>query len=117
MAVTYNLEKISGEDFSFVAYWEDETGTAYDITGAKARLWLKKDKESGTVDAQITSEYVNKGSYITISGEEGKLTVVFNYQTTQLLLGKYYYDLKVEIDGTRPVLMEGTIVFKRGVTQ
>ena len=93
-------------------------GAAYDLTGASARMQIRK-----TVTSPVLVEATTENGRITLGGATGRVDVVLTDADTDLLTGKRgVYDLEVEMgpagsDAQVRRLMQGAVVISPNVTR
>lgn len=103
----YNIIIEQGATYNPVLTWLDSTNTAVDLTGATARMQIRRNTKSTTVLEEITTE--NGG--ITLGGVAGTISLLISDTATAAYTWKTgVYDLEIISSGgvvTR--LMRGTV--------
>ncbi len=111
MAVyTTNLTIYTGTDFDQVfVLANDEDESAFNLTGYTGICKMRKQPGSLTATTFTTS-------FRNILKGELKIALTSN-QTSQLMPGRYYYDILLSMAGENTKVIEGDIIVKRSVTR
>lgn len=113
MADTYDIAIDAGSTYQLSVLWEDDTGTAINLTGYSARMHVRREiNDTDTVLALAV------GSGLTLGGSAGTIAVEIAASDTVDLSGTYVYDLEVESGGgvvTR--LIQGSVTVNPEVTR
>lgn len=102
-----------GTDYPFVLIYKDATKTPIDITGASARIMVRKTLYSTAIIDLLA----------TIDGPNGKMTFNFIPSHTDSLLNneseiRYIFDgILTLLDGTVVPLPEGKFIVKQRITR
>ena len=88
------IEIIRGDDTTIDIELLDELGEAIDLTGAIIYFTVKKKLTDDDDDAVLSKEVTDH-----IDPLEGKTTVSFTYEETEIAIGRYYWDVQIEVDG------------------
>ena len=105
----------SGEA-SMEVVWQDSDQVPI-TTITSAEMQLKTNKTDSYADRLLALTTAAAGGIVLVASE-GKLTITITAdQTLALPAGVCYYDLLVELaDGSRQVLLAGTVTVDQGVT-
>jgi hypothetical protein len=87
-----------GDDFDLNVTFKDSAGAAIDITGCTVFFTMKSDPEDADADA-----VVEKTVTIHTDPAHGITLVSLDHSDTDLLKGRYYYDLQLVDDVTHVV--------------
>lgn len=110
----YDFTIEQGAQFLRIFTWQNQDGTAIDLSSYTARMQIKETKDSTTNLVSLTSS-----SGITLGGSAGTITVTIGVATTATLsFDTAVYDLEM-IDGSGTVtrLLEGEVRLSREVTK
>lgn len=107
MAETYNIDLDAGSDFSWEIQQQNEDETPIDITGGSAELVIRRGIPGSSAALTLTSE---SGGGLTITAEDGLITVAITRTQSAQLSGRYVYDLHFTDAGdNRSRLVQGTV--------
>lgn len=108
----YDIVIHQGEDWSETYVYEDDNGTAQDITGYKAKLQLR-DRPGGTLYLELSSE--NGG--VLIDGPNGEISPTMTSAVSDALkFQTAYHDMfLIDTDSKRHYLFRGKTTVTRRI--
>lgn len=115
MATNYNTTLDQGADWYVNFTYQDNTGTAINLTGYTAAMQLRSEPSDLTAALSLTSP----SGGIVITGATGLVAVhATAAQTNTLVAGVYYYDLEItSAAGIVTRLVQGQIIVSPQVTR
>jgi len=114
VAGNYDLKIEQGGSLGQVFNWTTSGGTAIDLTGCTARLYVKETYSSGTAILQLT----NTNSKIVLGGALGTITLRLTpTETAALTAGTYVYDLEIGSGTSITRLLQGNCIISPEVTK
>jgi len=120
MSAYLNLLITKGITFNPVFTWTDSSGNPVDLTGYKARMQIRPEKDDPTILVSLSTE--DTPPEIVLGGTGGTIAVTLSAETTLALVGDGgVYDLEV-YEGTVPnevvvQVLRGNVPFETKVTQ
>lgn len=91
MPTTYDISAFQGADYAVTFTYNDSTGAPVNLTGATARMQVRKYPES-----QYPLITLANGSGITLGGALGTVAVaIAGASLTAVPSGKMYYDIEI----------------------
>jgi hypothetical protein len=109
-----------GATFELSFVWHEGTaeapGDPRDLTGAEARMQIRKSQQSA---ALLTATSTGEDPKITLGGTEGTVDLLLTDEDTDTLTSKQaLYDLEVELaDGKVYRLLQGKVTVDPNITQ
>jgi len=110
----YDFVLKQGSTFTKHITWENSSGNIADLTGATARMHLRRK----IIDSEIALDLTTENGRIVLGGVAGTVDLYISAEDTAALSGKYVYDLEI-VYTTDNVwrLLQGTITIDPEVTR
>jgi len=114
-----------GATTNFQINWNDEGGSAVDLSGYQARMQIRPGVEASDVFISLSSSLQPDGTGIHLSGSNGTTPVqsgsigiyISAYSSSLLNFGEAFYDLEL-VNGTAVTrLLEGKVKLSKNVTR
>jgi hypothetical protein len=114
-----------GATTNFQINWNDESGSAVDLTGYHARMQIRPGVESSDIFLSLSSSLKSDNTGINLSGSNGITPVqsgsigiyISAYSSSLLDFGDAYYDLEMVKGNEVTRLLEGKIKLSKNVTR
>jgi len=118
MAAEYDFNVDAGATFQKTITWKNGDGVPYDLTGATARMHIRKKVSDETVIVSLTTE----NGKIRITPLGGEIHLYMDDLDTMLLPARSVYDIEVIMPSTedRPIvtrILQGAVVCNKNVTR
>jgi len=114
-----------GATTNFQINWNDETGSAVDLSGYHARMQIRPQVEASDVYISLSSSLSPDGTGIHLSGsnditpvQSGSIGIYISaYSSSLLNFGEAYYDLELVNGNVVTRLLEGKVKLSKNVTR
>ncbi len=114
-----------GATTNFQINWNDESGSAVDLTGYHARMQVRPSVESDTIYLSLSSSLQGDGTGLNLSGsnfttplQSGSIAVYISADTSSLLnFNEAFYDLEMVNGSVVTRLLEGKVKLSKNVTR
>ena len=114
-----------GATTNFQINWNDETGSAVDLSGYHARMQIRPQIEASDVYISLSSSLSPDGTGIHLSGsnditpvQSGSIGIYISaYSSSLLNFGEAYYDLELVNGNVVTRLLEGKVKLSKNVTR
>jgi len=114
-----------GATTNFQINWNDETGSAVDLSGYHARMQIRPQVEASTTILSLSSSLKLDGTGINLSGSNGTTPVqsgsigvyISAYSSSLLDFGEAFYDLELVRGNEVTRLLEGKVKLSKNVTR
>ncbi len=114
-----------GATTNFQINWNDESGSAIDLSGYHSRMQIRPQVESSEVYLSLSSSLSNDSTGINLSGsngttplQSGSIAVYISaYSSSLLNFGEAYYDLEMVKGNEVTRLLEGKVKLSKNVTR
>lgn len=115
-----------GATTNFQINWNDENGSAIDLSGYQARMQIRPQVEASNAFLTLSSSLSDScGTGINLSGSNGVTPLssgsigiyISAYSSSILDFGEAYYDLELEKDCEVTRLLEGKVKLSKNVTR
>ena len=125
MSAQFNIEIEQGMTWARTVWWEQDNGSAVDMTGATVKMQIRAEKLASADHKATLASYAPQGgdptpwfNAIDIIEEDGKITMSLSPDDTgNIAAGVWYYDLVVTmLAGDKHKLMEGRATIDPTVT-
>jgi tRNA threonylcarbamoyladenosine modification (KEOPS) complex Pcc1 subunit len=104
LAGLLDIQIEQGATFNLVFLYQDENGTAIDMTGMTARMQLRRTYNSPSPLLSLTTE----NGRIAINVAQGSITLNVSAEDTATLTGSGVYDLELVAGATVNRILEGS---------
>ena len=114
-----------GATTNFQINWNDESGSAVDLSGYHARMQIRPQIEASDVYISLSSSLSPDGTGIHLSGsnditpvQSGSIGIYISaYSSSLLNFGEAYYDLELVNGNVVTRLLEGKVKLSKNVTR
>jgi hypothetical protein len=114
-----------GATTNFQINWNDETGSAVDLSGYHARMQIRPQVEGSDIFLSLSSSLQSDSTGIHLSGSNGTTPVqsgsigvyISAYSSSLLNFGEAYYDLELVKGNEVTRLLEGKVKLSKNVTR
>lgn len=114
-----------GATTNFQINWNDETGSAVDLSGYQARMQIRPGVEASDIFISLSSSLQPDGTGIHLSGSNGTTPVqsgsigvyISAYSSSLLNFGEAFYDLELVNGKAVTRLLEGKVKLSKNVTR
>ena len=114
-----------GATTNFQINWNDETGSAVDLSGYQARMQIRPQVEGSDIFLSLSSSLSPDGTGINLSGsnfitpvQSGSIGIYISAHSSSLLnFGEAYYDLEMVRGNEVTRLLEGKVKLSKNVTR
>ena len=121
----YSFVIEQGATTNFQINWNDETGSAVDLSGYQARMQIRSQVEASDVLISLSSSLSPDGTGIHLSGSNGTTPIqsgsigvyISAYSSSLLNFGDAYYDLELVNGNVVTRLLEGKVKLSKNVTR
>lgn len=124
-AARYSFIIEQGATTNIQVTWNDESGSAVDLSGYQARMQMRPSATSETIYLSLSSSLQSDGTGVNMSGSDGETAVqsgsigIYISAATSSLLSfdTAYYDLEMVSGNEVTRLMEGQVKLSKNVTR
>jgi hypothetical protein len=121
----YSFVIEQGATTNFQINWNDETGSAVDLSGYQARMQIRPQVEGSDIFISLSSSLQPDGTGIHLSGsngttpvQSGSIGVYISAHSSSLLnFGEAFYDLELVKGNEVTRLLEGKVKLSKNVTR
>jgi len=121
----YSFVIEQGATTNFQINWNDESGSAMDLSGYHARMQIRPYVEAPDVLLSLSSSLSSDGTGIHLSGsngitpvQSGSIGVYISAHSSSLLdFGEAFYDLELVNGNSVTRLLEGKVKLSKNVTR
>jgi len=121
----YSFVIEQGATTNFQINWNDESGSAMDLSGYHARMQIRPQVEASDVFISLSSSLSPDGTGIHLSGsngitpvQSGSIGVYISAHSSSLLdFGEAFYDLELVNGNSVTRLLEGKVKLSKNVTR
>jgi hypothetical protein len=114
-----------GATTNFQINWNDESGSAVDLSGYQARMQIRPQVEGSDIILSLSSSLKPDGTGIHLSGSNGTTPVqsgsigiyISAHSSSLLNFGEAFYDLELENGNAVTRLLEGKVKLSKNVTR
>jgi hypothetical protein len=121
----YSFVIEQGATTNFQINWNDESGSAVDLSGYQARMQIRPEVEASDVFLSLSSSLSMDGTGIHLSGsngttpvQSGSIGVYISAHSSSLLnFSEAFYDLELVNGNAVTRLLEGKVKLSKNVTR